>query len=152
MIHGKLIRRPLDTSTLTGTPFGSLFDRVLGSDSFGSPAWNNGLEGGFYPAVDVYEEEGSFVFAVDLPGLKREDVEVIIEDNVLSLSGSRSLSQNVKEDSYRRLERCYGRFSRHFTLPGNVDSSKVDATFKEGVLEIRVPKSEAAKSRRVEIQ
>ncbi len=147
MIHGKLVRRPFDP-----TPFGNLLDRVLAPDAFNGQTWPLSGDSGFVPAVDVYEADHGFVFVADLPGLKREDVELTIEDNVLTLSGTRTFGEDVQEDAYRRLERSYGRFSRHFTLPNNIDAAKVDATFKDGVLEIRVPKSEAARSRKVEIQ
>jgi len=104
------------------------------------------------PSVDVHEETDAYVVTADLPGIQKNDVEVTVDDNVLSLTGERKFEERTEEDGYRRRERSFGKFSRRFRLPRQVDAAKVDATFKNGVLEIRVAKSEAAKSRSIKIQ
>ena len=133
-------------------------DRFFHSDPFFSfrlPAvWSEPRSAnseGWSPSVDVHEESDAYVFSADLPGLAKSDVDVSVEDNVLTLAGQRTF-QEVERDSYRRLERSYGKFSRHFSLPSHVDAGKVEASFKNGVLKIRVPKSETAKSRKIKIQ
>lgn len=139
--------------------FTTLADRFFNDDAFWStalPAVAGPLTSArladWSPSVDVHEEADTYVFTADLPGIDRKDVEVTVDDNVLSLSGERKSEDRSEEDGYRRLERSYGKFSRRFTLPHQVDAAKVDASYKDGVLEVRVAKSEAAKSRTIEIQ
>ena len=104
------------------------------------------------PSVDVHEEEGAFIFTADLPGLKKSALDVTVEDNVLTVSGERSLETEVEENAFRRIERSFGKFSRRFSLPSDVDAANVAAAFKDGVLTIRVPKSETAKPQKIKIQ
>lgn len=104
------------------------------------------------PAMDVYETDEKVVVAVELPGLSAEDVDVSVEDSTLTVSGSREFSSEVEEESYHRIERRYGTFSRAVTLPPQVDTSKVDARFEEGVLTVDVPKIEKAKPKRIQIK
>ena len=100
----------------------------------------------------MHEEDGAFVFTADLPGVKKSAVDVTVEDNVLTVSGERSLETEVEENAFRRLERSFGKFSRRFSLPSDVDAANVAAAFKDGVLTIRVPKSESAKPQKIKIQ
>ena len=86
-----------------------------------------------------------------LAGLKKDEVDITVEDHTLSVSGERRFEEKSAKDAYQRLERGYGKFVRSFTLPSNVDVSKVEAGFDDGVLTVTVPKSEGAKSRRIEI-
>jgi HSP20 family protein len=88
----------------------------------------------------------------ELPGMTREDVQITLENNVLSIAGERKFEKDVKGESYHRLERTFGTFARSFTLPANVKTDKVEATFKDGVLTVTLPKVEEAKPRRVEIK
>jgi HSP20 family protein len=104
------------------------------------------------PPVDVYEKGDQLVFKAELPGVRREDLDVRVEDGVLTLQGERREDTEVKEESLYRRERTYGTFTRSFTLPKHVDGSKITATYKDGILEVTVPKSEAAKPKKVEIQ
>ena len=103
------------------------------------------------PAVDVHEEEEAYVITADLPGLKKNDVQITLEDNTLTVSGERTFGQSADKDSYSSLERGYGKFSRPFSLPRHVDPTQVEAKFTDGVLTVRVPKSEAGKSRKIKI-
>ena len=102
--------------------------------------------------MDVFEDDGAYTFRADLPGLDKKDVNVSFEDNVLTLAGERHFEEKEDKSQYRRLERRYGKFTRSFSLPGQIESSKVDASFTDGVLSVRVPKTEAAKARKIKIQ
>lgn len=133
-------------------PFHGFFDRVF--DNF----WNDSdfvpAEAGrrtWLPAVDIYESDDAFVATADLPGLKKDDIDVSIEDNVLTVSGERKFEQSEGEGTFRRVERSYGTFRRSFTLPRGVDSAKVEAKFEDGVLTLTLPKSEMAKSRKITV-
>ena len=103
------------------------------------------------PAVDVHEEEDAYLITADLPGMKKDDVQITLEDNTLTFSGERNFEETADKDSYSRLERGYGKFTRTFSLPRHVNSTQVEAEFADGVLTVRVPKSEAAKSRKIQI-
>ena len=106
----------------------------------------------FLPAVDIREANDALTLSVELPGLSRENVHIALENSVLTISGERTLEKDVKEESYHRIERAYGSFSRSFTLPSNVATDKVDAVFRDGVLTITLPKSDEAKPRKIEIK
>ena len=103
------------------------------------------------PAMDLVETEEHLVLRADLPGLKRDDVQIEIKDNALSVSGERRGEQEEKAEGYYRVERSFGAFSRSLTLPEGVDPDAVEAEFTEGVLEIRIPKPAERKPHRVEI-
>ena len=103
------------------------------------------------PTVDVVEETDAYVFRADLPGVSKDDVDITIEDNILTISGTRQRSEEGGEGQYRRIERRYGRFTCSFALPSQVDPGKVDAKFADGVLAVRVPKAETAKARKIKI-
>jgi HSP20 family protein len=103
------------------------------------------------PGVDVVEESDAYVFHADLPGVPKENVDITFEDNILTVSGSRERHDESNQGQYRRVERRYGRFTRSFALPSQVDTNKVDASFRDGVLVIRVPKAETAKARKIKI-
>lgn len=104
------------------------------------------------PAVDVHEAGDNLVFRAELPGMNKEDVQINVENNVLSIKGERKFNDEVKRESYHRVERAYGSFCRSFTLPTSVDSKKIEAHMKDGVLEVVVPKSEEAKPKQIEIK
>jgi HSP20 family protein len=103
------------------------------------------------PAMDLVETDKAFVLKADLPGLSEEDVKIEVEDNVLTVSGERKASHEESRQGYYRVERSYGAFSRSLTLPEGVDANSINATFDRGVLEVRVPKPEERKPRKVEI-
>ena len=103
------------------------------------------------PAVDVWETENELVYAFDLPGLEKDKVSVEIEDNVLTVSGERTRTHEVEDDRFYRFERRFGSFQRAVTLPPGVNEDQIRADFKDGVLEIHVPKPEEAKPRRIQI-
>lgn len=103
------------------------------------------------PAVDLYEKDDHFVIKAELPGVDKSDIKVDLKDRVLTLSGERAYDNEVKEENYYRKERSYGKFQRVFTLPADVDSDKITAEFKEGVLRVEVPKPEEKKAKQVTI-
>ena len=104
------------------------------------------------PLVDITEDDKEYVIKAELPELKREDVKVSVQDNLLSISGERKSEKEEKSKKYHRVERTYGRFLRSFTLPENCDGAKVVAEYKDGVLKIRLPKSEQAKPKSIEVK
>jgi len=108
--------------------------------------------GAWAPAVDIFEKDHNLLIRAELPGLKREDIEISMENGVLTLHGERKRESEVEESNAYRLERIYGAFTRSFSLPTTVDSSKIQAVYKDGVLEVTVPKLEAAKPKKVQIQ
>jgi HSP20 family protein len=107
--------------------------------------------GTWTPAVDIHETDDSFVIKAELPGVSKDDVSIDVHQNTLTLRGQRKHEAEVKQDKYHREERTYGSFQRSFVLPTVVDQEKVQATFKDGVLELHLPKSEAAKPKRIAI-
>ena len=98
------------------------------------------------PAVDMYDEGKELVMKADLPGVKKEDLHLDLTENVLTLSGEKKTEETVEKGGYYRSERSYGRFTRSFELPSDVDTEKITASIKDGVLEIRLPKTEKAET------
>jgi len=119
-----------------------LFGRTLGEGA-GAAVWT--------PAVDVFDTRDSIVLKAELPGMKPEDIDIELDDNVLTIRGERRFSEQVEEGRYYRLERSYGHFSRSLTLPQGVRGDQVHAQFEEGVLEVRVPKAEEVKPRKIAV-
>ncbi len=109
-------------------------------------------EGVWLPAVDIRETDDALIVEAELPGIERKDVKVDIKDGVLTISGERKYEKETEEENIHRMERVYGRFSRSFSLPNNVDVDKVEAKLKNGVLTVRLPKKETARARTVEIK
>ena len=104
------------------------------------------------PAVDILETEDELVLKADLPDVRIEDVDVRVENQTLSLKGERRFDRDSAGKGYHRIERHYGEFVRSFTVPTSVDTEKVAASYKDGVLTVRMPKKEAAKPRQVKVQ
>jgi HSP20 family protein len=109
------------------------------------------LGGTWAPPVDIYEQDGNLVLKAELPGIDPKDVDVRVENNVLTLTGERRFENEVKREQYHRVERAYGRFSRSFTLPNVVDTANIKAEFKEGLLRVVMPKREEAKPKQISI-
>jgi|SRR5579875_786849 len=105
----------------------------------------------FIPAMDLVEEDDHYLLRADLPGLTEQDVNVTLQDNVLTVSGERRFEHKQEQDGYRRIERQYGSFTRSLTLPSGVDPESVSAHFDRGVLEVRIPKPEEQKPRKIQI-
>jgi HSP20 family protein len=120
-----------------------------------APARTNGKEtmivADWAPSVDVSETEGEYQIKAEIPDVKKEDVKVTLEDGVLTIQGERKQEKEVKGKRYHRVERSYGRFARSFTLPDVIDEEKVKAEFKDGILNLALPKSEKAKPKAIEV-
>jgi HSP20 family protein len=107
---------------------------------------------GWLPPVDIFEtDQHEVVIKAELPEMKREDITVTFENNVLTLRGERKLEREVKRDNFQRMERSYGSFSRSFTLPNTVDAARISASYKDGVLTIRLPQREEAKPKQIAV-
>jgi HSP20 family protein len=123
--------------------------------------WMNVLSGGtttpgngsstWLPAVDVWETSNELVLSFDLPGIPEDKITVELDDNVLTVSGERERTQEHSSDRFYRFERRYGTFSRSMTLPAGVTESDITANYKDGVLEVRVPKPEEQKPKRIQV-
>jgi HSP20 family protein len=107
--------------------------------------------GAWTPPVEIFDTGDALVVRAELPGVAKEDVQVEVHENTLSLRGERKPDPSVKEGQYHRQERLYGPFQRTFRLPIQVDTAKVQATYRDGVLELTLPKSDAARPRRITI-
>lgn len=104
------------------------------------------------PACDIYETENEIVVKAELPEVKKDDVHVSFENNLLTIRGERKFSEETKQENYHRVERSYGEFTRSFTLPNFVDTNKINAEFKDGLLRVTMAKREEAKPKQVEIK
>ena len=107
--------------------------------------------GAWAPPVDIFEQGANVVLRAELPGVAPEEVDIRIENNVLTLKGERKVDKDVQRESYHRVERAYGTFTRSFTLPSTVDTANVKADYKDGVLQIVLPKREEARPKQVQI-
>ena len=123
----------------------------LFNTAFESPTVGNGGARRWTPAMDVLETDEHFVLRADLPGMSEADVNIELEDNVLTVSGERKAEHEEKREGFYRVERAFGSFSRSLTLPKGIDGDAVTAGFENGVLEVRVPKPEQRKPRKIEI-
>jgi len=123
-------------------------------DFFGSALerWDEGLtDRPWRPAVDVRETDATYEVKAELPGLTKKDVEITFDNGVLTFKGERQFEESNNDGNFHRLERRYGAFSRSFVLPTEVETDKVDAVFKNGILTITLPKAERARSRKIDI-
>ena len=102
--------------------------------------------------VDIREETDQLLLQADIPGVELKDIKIHIENNQLTISGERKFEDEQKRDTYHRIERAYGSFSRTFQLDGSTNLDKIQASFKNGVLEVRLPKRPEAKPRVIEVQ
>ena len=105
----------------------------------------------FAPSVDVHEEKDALVITAELPGFKREQVEISLDGEILTLKGERRFEKEEKDKKYHRVERSYGTFVRSFQLPSNVDADKASANLTDGVLTLRLPKKDVVKGRKIEV-
>lgn len=108
--------------------------------------------GNWTPATDVCEEDARYVVAIDLPGMRREDIRISAENGTLTIQGERRRESGSKGRGFTRTERIHGSFTRSFTLPSTVDGNKIEATYKDGVLTVVLPKSEEARPKAIEVK
>jgi HSP20 family protein len=121
-----------------------MFANFFDDSSFGSRTWT--------PAVDIYETDNNeVVLKAELPEMKREDISITFENQVLTIRGERKVDETVRRDRYQRFERSYGSFSRSFTIPSTIDAGRINATYKDGVLTVRLPQREEAKPKQIEV-
>jgi len=131
--------------------FASLRDELDRIFDFALPNRDSGLFSGWTPALDVHDEKDKLVVNVELPGFKKEDINLSLHEGVLAVSGERKQETQRKEGETFRSERHFGRFQRSVTLPVGVDAGKVTASYKDGVLSIDLPKAEEAKPRQIAV-
>src|SRR5712671_1344359 len=105
----------------------------------------------FAPAVDVYEDEHNVTLKIEVPGIDEKDIDIRVENNLLTVHGERKIEKEEKEENYRRVERQYGSFTRTFTLPNTVDTENVQANYDKGVLKITLPKKAEAKPKQIKV-
>jgi len=120
-----------------------LFSRTIGEGSSSGAAWT--------PPVDIFDTSEAIVLRAELPGLSPDDIDIEIDDNVLTLKGERRFEETVEDGRYYRLERAYGHFQRSVTLPQGVKADQITADFDQGVLTVRVPKAEEVKPRKIAV-
>ncbi len=123
--------------------FSTNLTRSFGEEGIGRGAWS--------PSVDIYENKDQIVLEAELPGMDREDFDLSIENNVITLRGERNFEKKEENDNYHRVERSYGSFTRSFTLPQTVSAEGATAEYQNGVLRVTLPKREETKARRIEI-
>lgn len=125
---------------------GRVFDSLFGDVDGGRMAME------WSPRVDVLENNDSYILRAELPGVNKNDVKITLRDNILTIKGEKKQEKEEKDASFHRTERVYGSFERSFTLPSGVKSDKIDATYKDGVLTITLPKVEEAKPKEIEVK
>jgi HSP20 family protein len=134
--------------------FSTLQDRMnsLFRQTYGTEGREEALTtSSFAPAVDVYEDEHQVTLKIEVPGVDEKDIDVRIENDVLTVHGERNFEKEEKEENFRRVERQYGSFTRTFTLPNTVDSENVQASYDKGVLKIALPKKAEAKPKQIKV-
>lgn len=125
-------------------------DRLFESP-FSDLARTTNLLSGWSPAVDLYEDKDNFIVRAELPGMKRQDIEISLHEGALTISGERKSAEKFEEGEVHRTERFFGKFHRSFTLPKAVDGDKVKAAYKDGILTVTLPKTEEAKPKHIEV-
>ncbi len=108
--------------------------------------------GTWAPAVDIKEQPDAFIVIADIPGVNKDDIHISLENSLLTIHGERQFEKSENKEAYSRLERVQGQFYRRFSLPQTVDDSKIDASYKQGVLQIYIPKKEVVKGKKIEVR
>ena len=149
LVRWEPVRELTSLQTEMNRLFNTFFDTPSGGGGGGG---NGGALRRWLPAMDLVETEDHFVLRADLPGLSEDDVSIELEDSVLTVAGERKAGHEDKKEGFYRMERSFGQFRRSLTLPEGVDADGIKASFDKGVLEVRIPKPEERKPRRVAIQ
>jgi HSP20 family protein len=124
-----------------------MFDGVFrgtGDEDYSFSSWT--------PAVDIAEHDDEYLVKVELPGVNKDEVKLTLENNILTIRGEKKQEKETKKENYHRVERSYGSFQRSFTLPAAVKSDKIDASYKDGILKVSLPKAEEAKPKQIEVK
>jgi HSP20 family protein len=125
--------------------FGEFYGRRSEDDLMPRSTW--------WPPVDIYENDHQeLVIKAELPDMKRDDIKLVVDDNMLTISGEKKFDSEMKDESCHRVERTYGQFSRSFSLPTTIDTGKVSAEYKNGVLTVKLPKREEAKPKQIAVK
>jgi HSP20 family protein len=160
----KLARRRQDTGTLAPfrqglwSPFAELnrlreeINRVFEQPGQGFLEKSTGFFGGWSPSLDVFDDKDNVIVKAELPGMKKEDIEVTLAGDTLTISGERKEEVENKDAETYRSERYFGRFQRSVTLPHQVDPNRIQATYKDGILTVTLSKSEEAKRKQIEVK
>lgn len=146
-------RSPQGMMRRTDWPFERLVEDMFGTlhDEFGRlPEWWGNER--FVPSMDVAEDETSLTLTAEVPGMSKEDLEVTVEDGMLIVRGEKKEEKTSEDESWRRTERRFGQFERRVQLPEHVDAEKIEATYKDGVLKLRMPKAEGTKPKAIPIK
>ena len=125
-----------------------VLNEVFGRGANDESAW---FSGAWSPPVDIYETDEALVMKAELPGFSKDDISIELKENTLVIKGERKHEDEVKEGNYHRKERMYGAFQRSFMLPATVDREKVSASYKDGILELRLPKAVEAQPKRIAV-
>jgi HSP20 family protein len=134
--------------------FSTLQDRMnrLFQDSYGNQGREEALAtSSFAPAVDVYEDEHKITLKIEVPGIDEKDIDIRVENNLLTVHGERKFEKEEKEENYRRVERQYGSFTRSFNLPNTVDAENISADYDRGVLKVQLAKKAEAKPKQIKV-
>ena len=142
-----LVRRS-PSRVLTLEPFFRPFSLLDEVEEMARAAFDTGLT----PKLDMYEEENELVIKAEMPGVRKKDLDISLDDDVLTIKAEKKEEKEVKEATHYTRERRFGRYSRYMTLPSRVDAEKVSATLKKGLLEIRLPKAEGPESKHIEVK
>lgn len=149
----------MNTTLTRWNPLRELEDfrnRILGAFNPASEPRGDGKEAlalaDWMPLVDVAEDDKEYLITAELPEVTKEDVKVTMQNGILTITGERKFEKEEKNKKWHRVERSYGSFARSFALPGDGDAAKVNAEFKDGMLKVRVAKSEAARPRQIEVK
>lgn len=121
-----------------------VFGRGWLTEETGAPVW--------HPPVDIEEQPDRYTLQLELPGLRLEDIKITLEDNRLTIRGEKTRTEEQKNATYHRIERVYGAFERSFSLTQAIKSEKIEATYRDGILEVSVPKAEEAKAREIPVK
>ena len=136
---------PFEELTTLRNRLDRLFNRF--GDTFEEPIYS----GNWMPTTDIFETKDNLVIKAEIPGMEMKDLNVEIENNILTIQGERKFEEKTEEKGFQRFERAYGKFVRNFTLPPGVNTEKINATYLNGVLEIELPKKEEAKPKKVHV-
>jgi len=126
-------------------------NRLFENSYYGNSEKESGAVANWYPPTDIYETKDGYVLKLEVPGLKKEDLNVEMKGNVLTIKGERKEEKEIKEENYHRIESFCGTFCRSFSLPENIDAESIAAAMKDGVLELKIAKAEDKKTKNVAI-
>jgi len=127
------------------------WNRLAGDELFDDFTKSSLVQTTWRPMTDIYENKDSYVFKVELPGFKKEEIKVEFANDTLTLKGERKQEEETKNENIHRVERSYGMFERSFTIPKNVDAKKIDASLKDGILVLTLPKAEESQTKAIPI-